>query len=94
MSLAFFIFNLGRCEMIDTIHGQGFMLQAHIKNKFGGAQVNFIPRSGGMTEQQISQVIRGRRKLTPREAKIWAESLELTTDILRPFTQKNGSAQK
>jgi plasmid maintenance system antidote protein VapI len=72
--------------MIDRIHGQGFLLQAHIKSQFGGAQVNFIPHSGGMTEQQISQVIRGRRKLTPSQAQSWAESLELSTEILKPFT--------
>ena len=72
--------------MIDPIHGHGFLLQAHIKSKFGGAQVNFIPHSGGMTEQQISQVIHGRCKLTQQQAEIWATALGLTTEILQPFT--------
>lgn len=80
--------------MIDRIHGHGFLLQARIKSKFGGAQVNFIPHSGGMTEQQISQVIHDRRKLTPKQAQTWAESLDLSTEILRPFTNSISLAEE
>ena len=76
--------------MIDKIYGHGFLLQAQIKSKYGGAQVNFISDSGGMTEQQISQVIHGRRKLTFEQAEVWAKALDLTTEILKPFTNSNG----
>ena len=61
----------------------GLLLQAHIKSNYG-AQVNFVIPSG-MTELAISQVIHGRRKLTPEQAQTWSRALNLSPDILKPF---------
>jgi len=39
-------------------------------------------------ESKISQVIRGRRKLTKKEAKLWQKALQCRPALLKPVTKR------
>jgi hypothetical protein len=68
-----------------------FMAGAIIRGKIRELHRNyqgFVPYSGGVSENGITQVLTRRKNLTIGQALIWSENLDLPLEIFKPFMGK------